>query len=108
MTIAQLLDTLPLRPLTVPDSDREITGVYAGDLLSWVMGRAGEGNLWLTIMTNINVVAVASLVNTSAVIFCEGCVPEDAVIETAKAKGVTLLTAEERIFELCCRLGEIL
>ena len=47
--------------LVVPDGDRDIDGVYIGDLLSWVMGRAQMDNAWITIMSNVNVIAVASL-----------------------------------------------
>ena len=47
--------------ITMPDGEREIDGVYIGDLLSWVMGRASQDNAWITIMSNINVIAVATL-----------------------------------------------
>ena len=47
-------------PLCLPEPDREITGVYIGDLLSWVMGRAKSGDAWLTIMSNINMKSVYS------------------------------------------------
>ena len=107
MTVSELATTLGARPLSAPDPDREVRGAYAGDLLSWVMGRAAEGNAWVTIMTNINVVAVASLLELSAVILCDNCLPEPAVLAAAEAKGVNLLLSELPMYELCGRLHEI-
>ena len=49
-----------LEIICMPDPEREIEGGYCGDLLSWVMGRADSGSAWVTIMSNINIVAVAS------------------------------------------------
>jgi hypothetical protein len=49
--------------LNLSDGEKEITGGYTGDLLSWVMGRASCGNAWITIMSNINIIAVASLLD---------------------------------------------
>lgn len=104
MTVKQLVEALSLREWTVADGEREITGGYAGDLLSWVMGRASEGDAWVTIMTNINVVAVASLADVACVLLAEGVnVPAD-VLAAAADKGVTLLGSEKPIYELCAAL----
>lgn len=94
--------------LCLPDGEREIDGVYIGDLLSWVMGRAQMDNAWITIMTNVNVVAVASLADTSCVILAEGvALPED-VLQTAEQKDVNVLVSGEPIYETAVRLAEIL
>ncbi len=108
MTVRELASVGGFRFLCESEPDRAISGVYVGDLLSWVMGRADEDNLWLTIMTNINVIAVASLVNVSAVILCEGCTPDAEVCRLAKEKGLNLLVSEERIYECSLRLGSLL
>ena len=76
--------------LALPDGEREIDGVYIGDLLSWVMGRAQMDNAWITIMTNVNVVAVASLADTSCVILAEGVAMTDELKDTAQAKDVNI------------------
>jgi hypothetical protein len=108
MKISALSEEPRIRVLTMPQPELDITGVYVGDLLSWVMGRAEEGNLWLTIMTNLNVIAVASLVGTAGVILCEGCVPDDEVLSVAREKGVNLFVTDDRIYECSCRLGSLL
>ena len=48
MTVRELAEKLELRILSMPDPEREISGAYAGDLLSWVMGRAKEDSVWAT------------------------------------------------------------
>ncbi len=108
MTVSALAKQLSLREITVADPDREVTGGYAGDLLSWVMGRVNEGDAWVTIMTNINVVAVASLSDVSCVILSEGVDVEPDVLAAAEAKGITLLGSDRSTFAVCAALGEVL
>ncbi len=108
MTVAELIDRLALEAITVSDPDRAVTGGYAGDLLSWVMGRANEGDAWVTIMTNINVVAVASLADVACVVLSENVeVPAD-VVTAATAKGVTLLRSAKPTYAVCAALAEAL
>ncbi len=108
MTVKVLIEQLSLEEITVADYDRAVTGGYAGDLLSWVMGRAEDGDAWVTIMTNINVIAVASLADVACVVLAEN-VPVDAdVISAATAKGITLLRSADSTFTLCKRIGALL
>ena len=94
--------------VSLPDGDREIDGVYIGDLLSWVMGRAQMDNAWITIMTNVNVIAVATLADTSCVILAEGVeMPED-IIATAKEKEINVLSSSEPIYETAIKLAGLL
>ena len=108
MTVSELSKQGDFRALALPDPDREITGVYVGDLLSWVMGRANEGDLWLTIMTNVNVIAVATLAGTAAVLLCEDCEPDAELIALANEKGINLLVTDKRIYEASLCVGALL
>ena len=92
-------------PLSLPDGDREIDGVYIGDLLSWVMGRAQMDNAWITIMTNVNVIAVASLADTSCVILAEGVELPQELVETAEQKGINVLSSTQPIYETAVQLA---
>ena len=107
MTVTELKDTLSLTPVTLPEGDREVQGVYIGDLLSWVMGRAQADNVWLTIMSNLNIVAVATLADVSCIILCEGVTLEESVKNTAEAKGVNILTTEAPAYETAKKLAEL-
>ena len=108
MTVRQLCDNLSLRPLCLPDPDREVTGGYAGDMISWVMGGAKEGDAWVTIMSNINVVAVASLSDASCVVLAQNVVLEEREMKTAAEKGVNVLSSSLPEFELCCAIGALI
>ncbi len=108
MTVKQLTEKIILKEFVLSDPEREITGGYAGDLLSWVMGRASEGDAWITIMTNINVIAVASLADTACVILAEGVAPDEEMLSVARAKQINLLGSEESTFALCSKVGELI
>ena len=107
MTVTELKDTLSLTPVTLPEGGREVEGVYIGDLLSWVMGRAQADNVWLTIMSNLNIVAVATLADVSCIILCEGVTLEESVRSTAEAKGVNVLATEAPAYETAKKLAEL-
>ena len=108
MTVEKLINSLPVKPLSVTDQSREIDGVYIGDLLSWVMGRAKQNDAWITIMSNINIVAVAALADTSCIILAEGVVPEQNVIDTAKNKDINLFTTEKTAYEIALAISELI
>lgn len=108
MTVSDLIKQIEPEVLSLADGEREIRGAYAGDLLSWVMGRAQEGDVWVTIMTNINTVAVASLADVACVIIAEGCELEDDVVEVARSKGVNLLRSRLASYDLCAALSKII
>ena len=104
LTVDKLVEKLGLGVIELPDGSREITGGYAGDLLSWVMGRAKEGDAWVTIMTNMNVAAVAQLTDVACVIFAEGVTPDKEAVIKARLHGINLLGSPKGVFELC---GEV-
>ena len=99
MNVKQLCENSSFSALTLPSPDREIKGVYIGDLLSWVMGRASEDNAWITIMSNTNVIAVATLTDVSCIILAEGVTLESDVLATADAKGINVLVFKESAYE---------
>ena len=83
----------------VPGEEREIEGIFTGDLLSWAMGRAKEGDAWFTVMGNVNTVAVAALADCACVVLCHGAQWDEAALQRAGAQGVALYTAEAPEFE---------
>ncbi len=107
MTVNDLIRALSLTPLALPEGDREAEGVYIGDLLSWVMGRAQSGNVWLTIMSNLNIAAVATLSDVSCILLCEGVTLDESVKATAEAKGINVLTTTMTAYEAAKKLAEL-
>ena len=80
---------------------REWSGVYVGDLLSRCMSRVEEGCLWITIMSNINAVAVASLTDPACIVFCEDVDVDDDVIAKAQANDITIAKSPLSAYALC-------
>ena len=108
MTVKELADTLQLTVHAMPEGDREISGVYIGDLLSWVMGRAGADEAWITIMSNRNIVAVATLADTACILLAEGVQPDEGVTQLAEEKGINLLTSPRGAYETALALSKLL
>ena len=108
MTVNELYKRFSFESLCTPDSERKISGAYCGDLLSWVMGHAQSGDAWITIMSNINTVAVASLADVSCIILAEGVKPESDVIKTAEEKGINILSSSKSVYEISVLLGSVL
>ena len=108
MKVCDIADKLSLKPLSLTDSSREVTGAYIGDLLSWVMGRADSGDAWITIMSNINIVAVASLADVACIILAEGVVPDENVCTTALQKGINIYTSDKTAYVLATELAQCL
>ena len=108
MTVRELIERTGMEVLLLSDGDREVTGGYAGDLLSWVMGRAQSGDCWVTIMSNVNVAAVGQLTDCACIVFSEGVHPDEAVVNAAKLHDLNLLLTEKSTFEVCAEVGALL
>lgn len=81
--------------------DRRVCGSYAGDLLSWVMSHAEYGHMWITIMSNINVVAVASLTEVACVVLSEGVELDADALEAAEKQDICVFSSPLSTAELC-------
>ncbi len=91
MTVRQLATLLNATTIAESDFDRQIVGGYAGDLLSFVMGRAMPDCAWYTIMTNVNVCAVATLTDCAVVVLCEDCQPDEMLVARAQSQGINVI-----------------
>ena len=108
MNVRELAHVMALTEFIMPEPEREVSGGYVGDLLSWVMGRAQTGNVWLTIMSNQNVAAVALMADVSCVVLAEGVRPDADLRRRAGEKGVNLLGTAEDTFTAAVRLARAL
>ena len=108
MTVNELIGLGGFEALCLPDADRQICGAYVGDLLSWVMGKAESGNVWITIMSNINIVAVASLTDVSTILLSENVEPDVDALRTAEAKGINILSTPLSSYEVAARIAGVL
>ena len=108
MTVKELTEKAGFSAAALPDGDREISGVYIGDLLSWVMGRATSGDAWITIMSNQNIVAVATLADTACIILAEEVQPDEGVATLAEQRGINLLCSPYSAYDTALRLRDAL
>jgi len=90
------------------DTDRKIGKVFCCDLLSIAMGKAPSGCAWVTVMGNINTLAVASLADCACVILAENASFDDAAAEKAKEQGITVLRTDQPIFEAALAVHELI
>lgn len=87
---------------------REVKGGYVSDLLSDVMGHSHEGDLWITIQTHRNVMAIASLKEIAAIIISSGEVPGEDTITQSNEEGIPVLGSDLPSFETAGKLFKLL
>lgn len=108
MTVNELAKKTGFFALNIAEPQRRIEGVYIGDLLSWVMGRAKENDAWITIMSNINTAAVAALADVSCIILAEGVNLEDDVLKVVKEKRINVILSNLPTYETAVELSKML
>lgn len=109
MKLSEVVDKLSLDVKTVNDSlTQEVTGVYVSDLLSDVMANSKDGNIWITLQTHLNIVAVAGLKNLAGIIIVNNRQPEKEITEKAQSENVTIMSTSLPAFEVAGKLYQML
>ncbi len=104
--LSEIVDKLGLKVVHFA-VDCEITGGYVGDLLSIVMRSAKQGNIWMTVQSHVNIIAVATLTGVRAIVLCEGLDYPADTIEKAKEEGISLFLSKETSYKVAGRLYEL-
>lgn len=104
MTVREFAENNQLRIFSQGDMDRSIDGCYIGDLLSLVMSKAEEGQIWITVQGNVNIAAVAALADLSCILVAEGRSIDEDTEQKAKEQGITILGTEASAYEAACLL----
>ncbi len=109
MTLDEIIKKLDLTLLTDEKDFRSITPTfgYVSDLLSCVMSGAKNQGIWVTLQSHNNIVAVAALLEQSAVIITEGAMPDPATLSKANEQGITLLSTTRNSFYISGKLWEM-
>jgi serine kinase of HPr protein (carbohydrate metabolism regulator) len=109
MKLKEIIEKLGLKALTGQDKlEVEVTGGYTSDLLSDVIANSKEGNLWITLQTHQNIIAVARLKDLSGIIIVKNREPDEDTLQKAKEENVPLLVSEETAYELSGKLYELI
>ena len=108
MKLSDIAERLSLSPQTASDKLAvEVTGGYASDLLSCVMAKARQGNIWVTLQSHLNIVAVAALLQLAGIIVTEGMQPDEATLQKASEEGVPILTTTRTTFTIVSQLAQL-
>ena len=109
MNLQTVIENLQLNVLTEARDFSSIApmGGYISDLLSCVMAGAKNGNIWITLQAHMNIVAVAAMLEVSAVIITENAQPDEATISKANEQGVVLLSTPKASYEICGALWDM-
>ena len=109
MKVREIIEKLHLEVLAGQDKmDTEVTGGYTSDLLSDVIANSQEGNLWITLQTHQNIIAVAKLKDLAGIIIVNNREPDEASLQKAKEENVPLLGSKEMAFEVSGKLYELI
>lgn len=105
MTVSDIVNFFGLKIRTGENQlNEEVTGGYASDLLSDVIAHSRKGNIWITIQTHPNIVAVATMKELTAIILTGGREPDPETVQKAEEEGIPILVSPLFTFELAGRL----
>ncbi len=86
-------------------AEKELHGCYIGDLLSLAMSKVQKDNVWITIQSNINIAAVATLTEAGCIIICDGFTPDSNTASKADEENIPIISSEKSAYELACLLS---
>ena len=109
VNLSSIIKELNLSVLTEPleFDEIKISKGYSSDLLSCVMAGAPNQGVWVTLQAHLNIVAVAALLDLSAVIITESASPDEATIKKANEEGVSLFGTKKSSFDIIGNLWEL-
>ena len=107
MTVKEMAEALGWNLLAGEDgADNLIDGCYVGDLLSWVMARAQSGNVWITVMGNVNAIAVATLTDVSCIVLTENAALDQDAAKKAEMQGIPVYGCAANSYDTAVQVYE--
>lgn len=86
--------------------DNHYESVYAGDLLSVVMRSASKGCILISVISNLNTIAVAVLLEIPAIIITENQEVSQAMIDRADKESIALIATSLKTHEVIIDLKD--
>lgn len=109
MTINELIKQLTLEVLVDNEElDKTIKGCYIGDLLSWVMSKAQADDVWLTVMGNVNSIAVAALTDCACIVLTDNAPLDKEAQAKAEVQGICVLRTDKSSYETAIAVHRLL
>lgn len=102
MTIRDIVEKLDLKVYSGEQGlDKAVESAYCSDLLSDVMGNGDENQLWITLQTHKNAMAVAALKDMSGILLVNNHQPNADTLAASNEEGLPVLGSDKPTFELC-------
>ena len=109
MKVKEIVETLGLKVFSGTEGlNAEVEGGYTSDLLSDVMGHSDAGQIWVTLQTHKNVMAIASLKELAAIVLVKGFEPESDCAAQSNIEGIPILGTEDESFEITGKIYNLL
>lgn len=109
MNVLELAEKLNLKVISGNEGlSNEITGGYASDLLSDVIGHADAGNIWITLQTHKNVMAIASLKDLAAVVLVNNLQPEEDMAHQSNEENIPVLVSSDPAFTINGKIYQLI
>jgi len=109
MTVKELQEKLNLTLFSGESGlNNAIDGGYVSDLLSDVMGHAEMGNVWITLQTHKNIMAIASLKELAAIILVKGLKPDEDCLKQSNEEGIPILGTNEQTFDITGKIYSVI
>ena len=108
MTIREVAEALGMEIVQDEFENTDLTGAFTSDLLSDVIANAKDGGALITIQAHKNTVAVATLVNISAIIICSSRPIPDDMLAAAKEEGIAILLTKENQYKVSGKLYSLI
>ncbi len=108
MKLSEFTEKCGFEILNKGGDNPELTQIFCCDLLSFAMSRNPSGSVWVTVMGNVNTVAVAVLTEGGCIVLAEGAQLDENALEKAKQQDVTILRTDKPVFEAALAAHEII
>ena len=110
MTVKELKEKLNLQYICneAIAEEKNVTGCYCGDLLSWVMSRASDGDAWLTVMGNVTSIGVAVLTDVACIILTENAPADADAVKRAEENDVIILGTDKNSYEIAVEISKLI
>ena len=108
ISLKQITESLKANVYVENNSNNEyVNGVYASDLMSDVLAYGKSGAILLTGLNTIQAAISAYMAEFVGIVFLRGKTPEKDIRKFAREKGLTILSANDDMYEACVKIASI-
>lgn len=108
MTVKDLYDAQVFELINKGELDKKISNPFCCDLLSMAMSKLPANSAWVTIMGNMNTIAVAALMEVSCIILAEGVELDKDSLKKAEDQEITIFYTDMPIFQASLKVYQMI